>query len=202
MGPEQRWPARAKELPVARGPRAVGRSRAAGCAGAAQHQCAGRIPAARGDAARGQTIVGSRTVGLCLLCHSGPPSADFPLPQLQGDLATNLEGAGARWTEAQLRLRIVDSRRLNPDSLMPALHRAEGHQRVGLARQAGAGCAASRRRGGLPADVEVKPPSSLAHATPQGGRPPTARQSRFRGVKLGADPSSVAAAALRRGKLK
>ncbi len=101
----------------------------------AQHQCAGRIPAARGDAARGQTIVGSRTVGLCLLCHSGPPSADFPLPQLQGDLATNLEGAGARWTEAQLRLRIVDSRRLNPDSLMPALHRAEGHQRVGPAWQ-------------------------------------------------------------------
>ena len=93
------------------------------------------LTAVPGDAARGQTIVGSRTVGLCLLCHSGPPSADFPLPQLQGDLATNLEGAGARWTEAQLRLRIVDSRRLNPDSLMPALHRAEGHQRVGPAWQ-------------------------------------------------------------------
>lgn len=91
------------------------------------------LTATPGDALRGQAIVGSRTQGLCLLCHSGPVSADFPQPQLQGNLATNLEGAGSRWTEAQLRLRIVDSRRLNPDSLMPALHRVEGRQRVGVA---------------------------------------------------------------------
>jgi len=32
----------------------------------------------------------------------------------------------------------------------------------------------------------MMPPSSLALATPRGGRPPTARQSRFRGGKLGA----------------
>jgi hypothetical protein len=31
----------------------------------------------------------------------------------------------------------------------------------------------------------MKPPSSLALATPQGGRPPTALQSRIRGGKLG-----------------
>ena len=31
----------------------------------------------------------------------------------------------------------------------------------------------------------MKPPSSLALATPQGGRPPTDRQSRIRGGKLG-----------------
>lgn len=88
-----------------------------------------------GDAQRGRELVGSRQHGLCLLCHSGPVSADFPQPQLQGNLATNLQGAGARWSEAQLRLRIVDSRRLNPDSLMPALHRSEGLQRVGRAWQ-------------------------------------------------------------------
>jgi L-cysteine S-thiosulfotransferase len=88
-----------------------------------------------GDAQRGRALVGSRQHGLCLLCHSGPVSADFPKVQLQGNLATNLQGAGARWSEAQLRLRIVDSRRLNPDSLMPALHRSEGLQRVGRAWQ-------------------------------------------------------------------
>jgi len=33
---------------------------------------------------------------------------------------------------------------------------------------------------------EMKPPSSLALATPRGGRPPTDRQSRIRGGKLGA----------------
>lgn len=88
-----------------------------------------------GDAERGRSIVGSRQTGLCLLCHSGPVSADFPQTQLQGNLATNLHGAGARWSTAQLRLRIVDSRRVNPDSLMPALHRTEGLQRVGRSWQ-------------------------------------------------------------------
>lgn len=92
-----------------------------------------------GDAVRGQAIVGSRQLGLCGLCHAGPPSTDFPQPALQGNLAPSLAGAGARWTEAQLRLRIVDSRRLNPDSLMPAFHRTQeqgqGLQRVGRAWQ-------------------------------------------------------------------
>src|SRR5262245_19508318 len=59
----------------------------------------------RGDAARGRTIVGNRQVGLCLLCHSGP----FPEEKFQGTLAPDLKGAGSRWNEGQLRLRIVDS---------------------------------------------------------------------------------------------
>ena len=88
-----------------------------------------------GDAARGQAIVGSRQQGLCGLCHAGPASADFPQAALQGNLAPSLQGAGTRWTEAQLRLRIVDSRRLNPDSLMPAFHSTQGQQRVGRAWQ-------------------------------------------------------------------
>jgi L-cysteine S-thiosulfotransferase len=79
-----------------------------------------------GDAARGRAIVASRQQGLCLLCHSGP----FPEERFQGNLAPSLEGAGRRWNAAQLRLRIVDSRRLNPDSLMPALHRSGHQQRV------------------------------------------------------------------------
>lgn len=79
-----------------------------------------------GDAARGRAIVVNRQQGLCLLCHSGP----FPEERFQGNLAPSLAGAGSRWNAAQLRLRIVDSRRLNPDSLMPALHGTEGRQRV------------------------------------------------------------------------
>ena len=89
------------------------------------------LTATPGDATRGRALVADRQKGLCLLCHSGP----FPEPQLQGTLAPSLEGAGTRWSEAQLRLRIVDSRRLNLDSLMPALHRTEGMARVGAAWQ-------------------------------------------------------------------
>jgi len=79
-----------------------------------------------GDAARGRAIVVNRQQGLCLLCHSGP----FPEERFQGNLAPNLSGAGARWNAAQLRLRIVDSRRLDSNSLMPAFHRSDGLQRV------------------------------------------------------------------------
>ena len=88
-----------------------------------------------GDAERGRLIVGSRQTGLCMLCHSGPLSADFPQAQAQGRLATDLHGAGSRWSDAQLRLRIVDSRAINPDSLMPAMHRTEGQHRPGRAWQ-------------------------------------------------------------------
>jgi len=80
----------------------------------------------KGDAARGRAIVTNRQVGLCLLCHSGP----FPGERFQGDLAPDLRGAGTRWSEGQLRLRIVDSGRINPATIMPAYHRTEGLARV------------------------------------------------------------------------
>ncbi len=80
----------------------------------------------RGDAVRGRAIVADRTRGLCLLCHTGP----FPEVRFQGDLAPDLAGTGSRWSEGQLRLRIVDGRRLDPTSIMPAYHRSDGLERV------------------------------------------------------------------------
>jgi sulfur-oxidizing protein SoxX len=82
-----------------------------------------------GDAARGRAIVANRQVGLCLLCHSGP----FPEERFQGNLAPSLAGAGARWSEGQLRLRIVDAGRLNPATIMPPYYRTEGLERVARA---------------------------------------------------------------------
>jgi L-cysteine S-thiosulfotransferase len=79
-----------------------------------------------GDAARGRAIVANRTVGLCLLCHSAP----IPEERFQGNLAPSLAGAGARATPAQLRLRLVDPARLNPDTIMPPYYRVDGLNRV------------------------------------------------------------------------
>jgi sulfur-oxidizing protein SoxX len=79
-----------------------------------------------GDAARGRAIVANRSVGLCLLCHSGPIAEE----RFQGDIAPSLAGAGSRWSEGQLRLRIVDGSRLNADTIMPAYYRTQGLQRV------------------------------------------------------------------------
>jgi sulfur-oxidizing protein SoxX len=79
-----------------------------------------------GDAARGRALVLDRA-STCILCHSGP----FPETRFQGDLAPNLTGAGDRWTESQLRLRLVDASRFNPETIMPSYYRVDGLQRVG-----------------------------------------------------------------------
>jgi sulfur-oxidizing protein SoxX len=79
-----------------------------------------------GDPERGRSIVVNRQVGLCLLCHSGP----FPQERFQGTLAPDLKGAGARSSEGQLRLRIVDASRLKPDTIMPPYYRVDGLDRV------------------------------------------------------------------------
>jgi len=79
-----------------------------------------------GDAARGRSIVLNRAVGLCLLCHSGP----FPEERFQGNLAPDLKGTGVRWSVEQLRMRMVDSRKLNPDTIMPAYYALDGLNRV------------------------------------------------------------------------
>jgi L-cysteine S-thiosulfotransferase len=74
----------------------------------------------------GRRIVTERQTGLCVLCHSGP----FPEARFQGDIATNLAGTGARWSEAQLRLRMVDASQINPQTLMPSYYRTQGLERV------------------------------------------------------------------------
>ncbi|MBL6456363.1 sulfur oxidation c-type cytochrome SoxX [Belnapia sp. T6] len=84
-----------------------------------------------GDPARGRAIVTTRQRGLCLLCHAGP----FLEERFQGDLAPSLAGVGARLTEDQLRLRLVDGRRLNSETIMPSYYRTEGLVRVGPAWQ-------------------------------------------------------------------
>jgi L-cysteine S-thiosulfotransferase len=81
-----------------------------------------------GDPARGRAIVITRQ-NTCILCHSGP----FAEQKFQGDLAPDLAGAGSRWSEGQLRLRLVDASRLNPATIMPSYYRLDSLQRVGSA---------------------------------------------------------------------
>jgi L-cysteine S-thiosulfotransferase len=79
-----------------------------------------------GDPARGKAIVTSRQTGLCLLCHSAP----LPEEKFQGTIGPDLAGSGSRYSEGELRLRMVDSRRINPDTIMPSYYRLEGLERV------------------------------------------------------------------------
>lgn len=84
------------------------------------------LTGAKGDPERGRAIVTNRQVGLCLLCHSGP----FPEERFQGNMAPDLAGAGARWSAGELRLRLVDARKINPATIMPPYYVVDGMNRV------------------------------------------------------------------------
>ncbi|HKA38865.1 MAG TPA: sulfur oxidation c-type cytochrome SoxX [Burkholderiales bacterium] len=81
--------------------------------------------AAAGDAARGKAVVTARDSN-CLLCHAVSGSG----VRVMGNVGPPLDGVGRRLTEGQLRLRIVDSMRLNRDTLMPSYYRVDGLNQV------------------------------------------------------------------------
>jgi sulfur-oxidizing protein SoxX len=87
------------------------------------------LTGAGGDPSHGRAIVLNRRLGACLLCHTGP----FPEEKFQGTIAPDLSGAGSRWSAGQLRLRLADPTRLNPNTLMPPYYRVDGLANVGAA---------------------------------------------------------------------
>ncbi|MFC0131244.1 sulfur oxidation c-type cytochrome SoxX [Massilia eurypsychrophila] len=89
------------------------------------------LTAEPGDAVRGRAIVANRQLGLCLLCHSGP----IPEERFQGNLAPPLHGAGARWSAAQLRMRMVDASTFNPGTIMPSYFKPGSAARTPAALQ-------------------------------------------------------------------
>jgi L-cysteine S-thiosulfotransferase len=84
------------------------------------------LSGAPGDPARGRLIVLSRQSGLCILCHSGP----FPEERFQGNLAPDLAMSAARLSAEQLRARIVDASRFNPNTIMPPYFKKNHGSRV------------------------------------------------------------------------
>jgi len=92
---------------------------------AGENEIPASLTGAKGDPVRGRALVANRQVGLCLLCHSGP----FPEERFQGNLAPDLRSA-ARLSEGEIRSRIVDPRKSNPESIMPAYFDTSGRTRV------------------------------------------------------------------------
>ena len=75
-----------------------------------------------GDAARGREVALDRRRGNCLICHA-VPVRDEPF---QGEIGPSLAGVGSRLSKGQIRLRLIDQSRLNPDTVMPPYYRVEG----------------------------------------------------------------------------
>ena len=79
-----------------------------------------------GDAERGRTLILGREAANGVLCHALPE----PGVRFSGDLGPPLGGVARTFSVAQLRLRVVDSMRVNPTTIMPSYYRIKGFDRV------------------------------------------------------------------------
>ncbi|GAC1413560.1 MAG: hypothetical protein NVS1B14_10750 [Vulcanimicrobiaceae bacterium] len=84
------------------------------------------LTAVPGDSARGRDVVLDRKLGNCLTCHNIP----IPKAADQGNVGPDLHGVG-KLTEGQLRLRVVNMKVLDPQTIMPAYYRVDGLKSVG-----------------------------------------------------------------------
>ena len=72
-----------------------------------------------GDAERGRELAADSHGGNCLACHQMP----IPEESFHGTIGPPLHGIGARYSAAQIRLRIVDEQQVNPMTIMPGFYR-------------------------------------------------------------------------------
>jgi L-cysteine S-thiosulfotransferase len=85
-----------------------------------------RLTTAPADAGRGRAAVFDPDRGNCPLCHALPGAPAVAA----GTLGPPLAGAGARFSAAQLRLRVADPRRINANRVMPPYFKVDGLTRV------------------------------------------------------------------------
>ena len=81
-----------------------------------------------GNPADGKTVMTTRGLGNCVACHQVSDLADVPF---QGEVGPSLDGAGDRWTEADLRGIVVNAKNAFPDTVMPAFYKSSGFIRPG-----------------------------------------------------------------------
>lgn len=79
-----------------------------------------------GDSEQGRRLVLDRERGDCIVCHAMP----LPERQFHGTVGPPLDGVGSRYTAGELRLRLVDSKVFNPQTVMPAYYKVEGLYQV------------------------------------------------------------------------
>ena len=88
------------------------------------------LSGAAGDAANGRVIVGDKGQGNCVACHMVSDLADVPF---QGEIGPMLDGAGDRWSEAELRGIVANAKIMFEGSMMPAFYKVDGFTRPGNA---------------------------------------------------------------------
>ena len=89
---------------------------------------AASLTGAPGKAEDGAKVISTRSQGNCVACHVITAMPDV---QFQGDVGPALDGAGDRWTEAQLRGIVSNAKMTFEGTRMPAFYKTEGFIRPG-----------------------------------------------------------------------
>lgn len=80
-----------------------------------------------GNPQRGRAVISERKLGNCLACHQIPTLTEIPF---HGNVGPTLAGVANRYSESELRTRIVDPNAFNPGTIMPAFYRTDRLFRV------------------------------------------------------------------------
>lgn len=80
-----------------------------------------------GSVDRGRESMINRKQGNCLACHAVSALADQPF---HGVVGPPLDGVAERWSEAELRLIVVNSQAVFEGTIMPAFYTTDGLKRV------------------------------------------------------------------------
>lgn len=81
-----------------------------------------------GDPATGKAIMTDRGLGNCVACHAVTALSDAPF---HGEVGPSLDGAGERWSEAELRGIVANAKNMFEGTVMPAFYKDSGFIRVG-----------------------------------------------------------------------
>ncbi|ATG47362.1 sulfur oxidation c-type cytochrome SoxX [Celeribacter ethanolicus] len=81
-----------------------------------------------GNADEGRKIMTEKSLGNCVSCHAAEAYADVPF---HGEVGPWLDGAGSRWTEAELRGLVVNPKKTFEGTVMPAFYKVDGFNRPG-----------------------------------------------------------------------
>jgi len=79
-----------------------------------------------GDPAKGREVAIDRKLGNCLACHTLP----IPEQAFHGETGPDLNGVADRYSEGELRLRLVDAKVVNEATMMPSFYEMKRLHRV------------------------------------------------------------------------
>ena len=79
----------------------------------------------KGSISLGEKIFKSRKVN-CLSCHEAP----LPEEKFQGNVGPSLSGVGSRYNKDEIRIRIIDAKKVNAETIMPSYFKKFNYPRT------------------------------------------------------------------------